>query len=83
MSKLWRAAVIAASLSLMVGTAHARGAHVARGLGSHVVSGPVQQVSPQFNNPGPQARIAGTGNPVSQLAPIHGLSAAPSSLGIR
>ena len=35
---------------------------------------PVPQVTPQFNNPGPQIVIPPPGNPVQQLAPLGGTS---------
>ncbi len=39
-----------------------------------VTTVPVPQVTPQFNNPGPQIVIPPPGNPVQQLAPLGGSS---------
>jgi len=48
-----------------------------------IITQPVQPVTPQYNNPGPQIPLSRPGNPVEQLAPMDGIQPPPSSLGIR
>jgi hypothetical protein len=43
---------------------------------------PQQQVTPQFNNPGPQISVPRPANPVDQLPPLMG-AGQPDALGIK
>jgi hypothetical protein len=48
-----------------------------------LITQPVPQVVPQFNDPGPQIHIPPPGNAVEQLAPIESMRPPPSPLGIK
>jgi hypothetical protein len=43
---------------------------------------PLQSMTPQFNNPGPQISVPQTGNAVDQLSPLMG-AGQPDALGIK
>jgi hypothetical protein len=80
------ASIACVVLGLLLSQSASAAAHVHVGQRSalpRTITQPLPQVTPQFNDPGPQIHISPSGNPVEQLAPLEGLGASPSSLGIK